>query len=461
MLQNKIEKIARPNTPQRFRAIKTAMVVDDSALQRRILMATLSRWGFDVQEAASAEEALAVCEQNLPDLIISDWIMPGMSGLQFCEAFRKLSKGSYGYFILLTAKSDKSEVVKGLDSGADDFVSKPVNVDELRARIMAGERILTMQRELSSKNRVITEALDALQNVHDALDRDLDEARKFQKSLLQEAYCAFDAGAVSLMLRSSGHVGGDLVGYFTAGNSIGIYGLDVSGHGVSSALMAARLAGIFSAVAPEQNLALARQSDGSYKMRPPDQVIAELNSLVLSDMESEQYFTLFLAEIELDTGRIRATQAGHPHPFIQRRNRRLENFGRGGLPVGLIADAQYETVASQLYPGDRLIVLSDGVTECPDPIGQMLDDNGLNQVLHDLHPIRGPLFFDALTSRLEDHAGTADFPDDVSGICFEFQDLAARNRSRKCRSPSLPSTETASSPDRTTVAWSGSIGGAI
>ena len=149
MLQNKIEKIARPKTPQRFRAIKTAMVVDDSALQRRILMATLSRWGFDVQEAASAEEALAVCEQNLPDLIISDWIMPGMSGLQFCEAFRKLSKGSYGYFILLTAKSDKSEVVKGLDSGADDFVSKPVNVDELRARIMAGERILTMQRELS------------------------------------------------------------------------------------------------------------------------------------------------------------------------------------------------------------------------------------------------------------------------------------------------------------------------
>jgi len=230
---------------------------------------------------------------------------------------------------------------------------------------------------------------------------------------------------------------------------------------VSSALMAARLAGIFSAVAPEQNLALARQSDGTYKMRPPDQVIAELNSLVLSDMESEQYFTLFLAEIELDTGRIRATQAGHPHPFIQRRNSRLENFGRGGLPVGLIADAQYETVASQLYPGDRLIVLSDGVTECPDPIGQMLDDNGLNQLLHDLHPIRGPLFFDALTSRLEDHAGTADFPDDVSGICFEFQDLAARNRSRKCRSPSLPSTETASSPDRTTVAWSGSIGGAI
>ncbi|HBR37340.1 MAG TPA: fused response regulator/phosphatase, partial [Sulfitobacter pontiacus] len=216
-------------TPQRFRAIKTAMVVDDSALQRRILMATLSRWGFDVQEAASAEEALAVCEQNLPDLIISDWIMPGMSGLQFCEAFRKLSKGSYGYFILLTAKSDKSEVVKGLDSGADDFVSKPVNVDELRARIMAGERILTMQRELSSKNRVISEALDALQNVHDALDRDLDEARKFQKSLLQEPFCAFDAGAVSLMLRSSGHVGGDLVGYFTAGNSIGIYGLDVSG----------------------------------------------------------------------------------------------------------------------------------------------------------------------------------------------------------------------------------------
>ena len=147
-------------------------------------------------------------------------------------------------------------MVRGLDSGADDFVSKPVNVDELRARIMAGERILTMQRELSSKNRVISEALSALQAVHSALDRDLDEARKFQESLLQDPLHDFNEGTISLMLRSSGHVGGDLVGYFAAGRHLGVYGLDVSGHGVSSALMAARLAGTLSAVAPDHNIAL-------------------------------------------------------------------------------------------------------------------------------------------------------------------------------------------------------------
>lgn len=458
MLSQTTEKTQILPESARFRAVKTVMVVDDSALQRCILTATLTRWGFTVQEAASAVDALKMCRNRLPDLIISDWIMPGMSGLQFCRAFRELSKGRYGYFILLTAKSDKSEVVRGLDSGADDFVSKPVNVDELRARIMAGERILTMQRELSSKNRVISEALSALQVVHSALDRDLDEARKFQESLLQDPLHDFSEGTISLMLRSSGHVGGDLVGYFAAGRSLGVYGLDVSGHGVSSALMAARLAGTFSAVAPDHNIALTRQPNGMYRMRSPDQVVADLNRLVLSDMETEQYFTIFLAKIDLDTGYIQATQAGHPHPYIQRKNGVLVQLGQGGLPVGLIPDAHYDTTVAQLEPGDRFIILSDGVTECPNASGQMLDDDGVARVLHDLYSVRGAQFFDALSTHLEEYAGGVDFPDDVSGICFDYQGRIAKNRSRKYLSPSFPSTEMASSPDITTVAWSGSIG---
>ena len=120
------------------------------------------------------------------------------------------------------------------------------------------------------------------------------------------------------------------MGYFAAGRHLGVYGLDVSGHGVSSALMAARLAGTLSAVAPDHNIALVRQPNGAYRMRSPDQVVADLNSLVLSDIETEQYFTIFLAKIDLDTGHIQATQAGHPHPYIQRKNGDLVQLGRGG-----------------------------------------------------------------------------------------------------------------------------------
>ena len=92
--------------------MQLAMVVDDSKLQRRILGASLRKWGFSVVEAASGPEAIEKCKAQLPDLVLSDWVMPGMSGLKFCREFRALSETQYGYFILLTSKSEKAEVAK-------------------------------------------------------------------------------------------------------------------------------------------------------------------------------------------------------------------------------------------------------------------------------------------------------------------------------------------------------------
>ncbi|EEB83297.1 response regulator [Roseobacter sp. GAI101] len=401
--------------------MQLVLVVDDSKLQRRILSASLTRWGFEVVEAASGDEALEQCRIRLPDLVISDWVMPGMNGLQFCRAFRDLSNFQYGYFILLTSKSEKAEVAKGLDNGADDFLSKPVDVHELRARITAGERILDMQRELTEKNRIITDTLDELQRVYDSLDKDLLEAKKLQQSLVRERTRDFDTGKLSLMLRSSGHVGGDLVGFFPVGDDkLGLYGIDVSGHGISSALMTARLAGYLSAAAPDQNVALIRQPDGSFAMRPPEKVISELNNLVLNEMETEHYFTLLLAEVDLKTGHVVMSQAGHPHPVVQRRDGRIEQGGLGGFPVGLLAGVEYDQFTVQLSPGDRLLILSDGVTECPDPEGKMLDEEGLAQLLRGLHDVNGPPLLEAILWQLTEFAGDADFPDDVSGILFEY-----------------------------------------
>jgi sigma-B regulation protein RsbU (phosphoserine phosphatase) len=224
--------------------IRRVLVVDDSRAQRRILTASLQRWGFDVREADSGGAALRVCTDYAPDLVLSDWMMPGMTGLEFCRLFRDMARDSYGYFILLTSKSDKDEVALGLDAGADDFLTKPVNAAELRARIAAGARILQMERELTEKNRLITSTLDELQSLYDSLDSDLIEAKKLQQSLVSERYRDFGTAEVSLLLQSAGHVGGDLVGMFPISEGrIGLYGIDVSGHGISSALMTARLAG--------------------------------------------------------------------------------------------------------------------------------------------------------------------------------------------------------------------------
>jgi sigma-B regulation protein RsbU (phosphoserine phosphatase) len=410
-----IEASFEPDVPHRV------LIVDDSRLQRRILSSSVKRWGFEVHEAASGEEALEICQTVAPDLVLSDWMMPGMNGLEFCDAFRKVTVDRYGYFILLTSKSEKNEVAIGLEAGADDFLTKPVDSNELRARIAAGERILRMQRELTEKNRLITDTLDELQRLYDSLDNDLLEAKKLQQSLIPERHKSFDTGDLTLLLRSSGHVGGDLVGFFPGGEGhLGLYSIDVSGHGISSALMTARLAGYLSASAPDQNVALARGADGSYSFLPPEQVIEKLNNLILEEMETEHYFTLLLADVNLATGHVRMAQAGHPHPAIQRADGRIEQDGPGGFPVGLLSGIVFTQFEAQLDPGDRLILLSDGVTECPDENGKMLEEEGLADFLVEMADVHGQAFFETMMWKLDEFTDGKPFPDDVSGVMFEY-----------------------------------------
>ena len=401
--------------------IKQVLLVDDSRSQRRILSVYLSRWGYSVVEAGSGVEALEMLNKHPIDLIVSDWMMPGMDGLELCRRFRKLDRASNGYFILLTSKSEKVEVAHGLDVGADDFLTKPVAATEFLARIRAGERVLEMERELNEKNRLVSETLAEISTLYESLNRDLVEARNLQQSLLREPFVEFDSAKLSLMLRPSGHVGGDLVGHFPISQTqVGIFAMDVSGHGVASALMTARLAGHLSGSEPEQNLALARNADGEIVARPPCDVARDLNRLILENIETELYFTMLLGHLDLITGDVTLTQCGHPHPVIQRAGGSIEMVGDGGMPVGLIENADWQDFQLKLMPGDRLFLMSDGITECPAPDGGMLDEDGLARLLRRNARLRGAAFFETLMWDLVTFSGDKDFPDDISVVMVEF-----------------------------------------
>lgn len=389
-------------------------------MQRRILSAQLARSGYDVIEAGSAEEALGICRACEPDIVLSDWVMPGMSGLDFCRAFRQMDRAGYGYFVLLTSKTEKNEVTEGLQSGADDFLSKPVNGDELRARLSAGERILHMERELKDKNRLLSSTLTELQGLYDVIDRDLTEACKLQQSLVKERHRSFGNAEVSLMLRPSGHVGGDLVGFFPINaRRVGIYGIDVSGHGITSALMTARLAGYLSGSSPDQNIALIQTEFGIYDALAPADLAAYMNALVLDEMQTESYFTLIYADVDLISGKVSLVQAGHPHPAVQRADGTVEFLGDGGMPVGLIEGAEYETITTRLHPGDRLFLMSDGITEAADPSGALLGEDGLERIIRKSARLRAAAFLDAIFWDLEAFAA-GELIDDVSAVFFEF-----------------------------------------
>ncbi len=401
--------------------VETVLVVDDSRSQRRILTAYLTGWGYDVIEASSGAAALEICAERNVDLVLSDWMMPGMNGLEFCRSYRDLANRSYGYFILLTSKSEKGEVAHGLDVGADDFLTKPVAGMELRARIKAGERILKMERELTEKNRLVSETLEEISLLYDSLDRDLIEARALQQSLVREKQRDFGAASVSLLLRPSGHVGGDLVGVFEISETqFGVFSIDVSGHGVASALMTARLAGYLSGGPGDQNLALTRDADGQNTPRPPEQVARQINSLILEEMETELYFTMILGYFDTTTGVARLVQAGHPHATVQRAGGRVETHGSGGFPIGLVPNASWSSFDVQLAPGDRLLLASDGITECPGADGALLEEGGLETMLRRNARLKGNAFFETLLWDLGSFAGDKNFPDDISAILLEY-----------------------------------------
>ena len=415
-----LSKIELTNFEDAPQAIRNVLVVDDSRAQRHLISTSIRGWGFNVLQAASGEEALTLCKRHAVDLVLSDWMMPGMNGIDFCRALRQAEIARYIYFILLTSKSDKAAVAEGLEVGADDFLSKPVDSGELRARISAGERVLAMERELRAKNQLLTDALDQLRALYDSLDRDLTEARSLQLSLLRERQRRFDRGLASMLLRPSGHIGGDMVGCFAINEHlVGLYSLDVSGHGVASALMTARVAGLLSGASAEHNIAIA-PGPGGATGRDPDAVAAEMNALVLSEIDTERYLTLAYAEIDQRTGLVRMVQAGHPHPVVQHLDGTLSFLGEGGLPVGLIEGARYGGFETRLLAGERLILLSDGITECPDPRGNELGNEGLAEILTQLADHRGEDLLEGLMAHLSHWSLCEDFPDDISIAVFEY-----------------------------------------
>jgi len=144
--------------------IRDILVVDDSDTIRRYLKVTLERAGYHVRVAADAAEACGDISDSTPDYIISDWQMPKMNGADLCKWVRDANLPSYVYFILVTAHERVFDVVDGLDAGADDYVQKPIKVNELLARLRCGERILRLERRLRAL--AAQEAAAFMQELH-------------------------------------------------------------------------------------------------------------------------------------------------------------------------------------------------------------------------------------------------------------------------------------------------------
>jgi len=128
-----------------------ALVADDDRIATTILSRALTRSQFDVSLAHDGESAWAVIQEKAPQLAILDWMMPALDGPALCRRIREDPKTAHMYLILLTSRDSRADVVAGLDSGADDYLIKPFDPEELRARLQVGARVLTLQERLADR----------------------------------------------------------------------------------------------------------------------------------------------------------------------------------------------------------------------------------------------------------------------------------------------------------------------
>lgn len=357
----------------------SVLLVEDNAAERLRLKAMLNRIGYAVETARHGLEALKILERRSCDIIVSDWNMPELDGLQLCRTLREEERFGYPYFIMLTGFDSKADLIAGMDAGADDFITKPFNAEELRVRLQAGDRIQQLKRQLQYNNESLEKAYNQLKQTDKEMQKDLDIAAYMQKALLPEQKSLLASWSMSSLYRPAGQVSGDVFNVFELGSGmLGFYHVDVSGHGVSAAMLSftvARFLGASEGAIDQVKPGMAIDD------RFPVRIVNELNQRFQPDQLHTPYFTMVYGIIDAETGEGSLCQAGHPHPLILCSSGEVKRLGSGGFPVGTLEDAKYAHTAFRLSAGDRLLTYSDGITEAENVDGKQLGEPQLISVL--------------------------------------------------------------------------------
>lgn len=193
------------------------LIADDSLISRRLLEAALSKWDYEVVIAADGAEAWETLQrEDAPRLAILDWMMPGLSGPEVCRRVRQLASDYYIYILLLTSRSQKEDLIEGMEAGADDYLTKPFDRHELKVRLGPGKRIVELQAALLAaqvalREQATTDSLTGIWNrrtILEILDRELARAKREGSPI---SVVLADLDRFKLVNDTYGHMAGDAV----------------------------------------------------------------------------------------------------------------------------------------------------------------------------------------------------------------------------------------------------------
>jgi len=301
-----------------------------------------------------------------------------------------------------------------MEAGADDFLNKPFDQEELQARIRVGERVLHLEQSLQQRHA-------ELRQTYARIQRDLEAAARMQQSLLPKTAVSMPGITCDWVFRPCAVVAGDIFNLFQLdAHHLGFYHLDVAGHGIPSAMLSVTLSKVLSSPDDQHSLLTRyRPEAAQYDILPPVEVISTLNQLFQSTDDSLPYFTMIYGLIDTQAARVTLTQAGHPSPVYLPKGGKAVLLGTGGFPVGMLPGVEYETLTLDFQCGDRLVLYSDGVTECMNAAQELFTERRLIRYLEQTSALPLERVMRNLERSLRAWRGDEAFEDDVSVLAFE------------------------------------------
>lgn len=339
----------------------TILIVDDEIRITDILNLYLKKEGYLTRTAEDGLKALSVMKEIVPDLIISDLMMPNMGGIEFCKEVKTRPEFSNPYFIMLTAKATVDSKVEGLKIGADDYITKPFNVKELVARVNSAMRIKALQNEVVEKNV-------ELERYKAAMENELQLAARFQESLIPPDGNISPGVRLTSIYQPTIHIGGDIFDVRMAGDGqVVFFVADVTGHGIVAAVISAMIKLSFIQAAATTS--------------SPSVIAEKINRDIVSTTSEEHFASVFLGSLTPDGSGLSFVRAGHPAPYLCQKSGQILPLAPKGFLLGIDPNAQFPQQTISLSPGDRIFMFTDGISEAEGPDSELFGTARIRQYL--------------------------------------------------------------------------------
>ncbi len=370
------------------------LCIDDSKLNRAFIIKILSPLNITVDEAENGISGLEMLSKKDYDLILLDIVMPEMDGFGFLKEFQKYTREQFIPVILMTGLDDLNAKIKGLSTGADDYLLKPLNEQELIARVFSLLRLKNANSELYEKNMLIKKELEA--------------AKKIQQFIIPANFNFIDYPSVSGIYKPIEDIGGDFFDCYKIDNHrVAFLIADVTGHGIPAALtmtMAKMLFSIYTS-----------------KFENTSDLMKEINRELKNTLLDTQYVTAFYLIYNRYTGKLSYSNAGHTRALFYRNTKKqvlaLDSFG---WFIGISDYCEYEQKCISVERGDRLFIYTDGITEAKNGEGEDFGESRLARFLKEKNNLKGDRFCAELMESVNLFINRTAINDDIAFLNIEF-----------------------------------------